>query len=166
MSFIRHHEHRVPGLNTASLPDLVFSVLFFFMIVTHMQKVAVKVQYRAPQGTELTRLVKKSAVSYVYIGRPISSLSGKQSNRSQGNALSDYRIQLNDKFASAADVTDYISTERDRMAPEDKEQMTVSIKADQTTPMGIITDVKQALRQAKAYNISYSATERKHQPLQ
>ncbi len=165
MSLIHHHEHHVPGLNTASLPDLVFSVLFFFMIVTHMQKVAVKVQYRAPQGTELTRLVKKSAVSYVYIGRPINALTGKQSNRSQVNVPSDYRIQLNDKFASAADVTDYISAERDRMTPEDKEQMTVSIKADRTTPMGIITDVKQALRQAKAYNINYFATERKHQPL-
>jgi biopolymer transport protein ExbD len=44
------------------------------------------------------------------------------------------------------------------MSPEDQQQMTVSIKADRHTPMGIITDVKQALRQAKALKISYSAT--------
>lgn len=165
MSLIRHREHKVPGLNTSSLPDLVFSVLFFFMIVTHMQKVAVKVQYRAPQGTELTRLVKKSAVSYVYIGRPLPSLTAPRPDRTGKSTPGSYRIQLNDKFASAAEVADYVSAERDRMSPADKEQMTVSIKADRTTPMGLITDVKQALRQAKAYNISYSAIERKHQPL-
>jgi biopolymer transport protein ExbD len=156
MSLIPRRPHRVPGLNTASLPDLVFSVLFFFMIVTHMQKVAVKVQYRAPQGTELTRLTKKTAVTYIYIGRPAASL--------QPMAGHGTKIQLNDKFATPADVIDYVSREREHAAPEDKQQMTVSIKADRSTPMGIITDVKQALRQAKAYRISYSAVERKNEP--
>ena len=70
------------------------------------------------------------------------------------------RIQLNDKFASASDIVDYISAERQRMAPQDKEQMTVSIKADKRTRMGVITDVKQALRQAKAQKINYSAVSR------
>jgi biopolymer transport protein ExbD len=154
MSLFQHREHHVPSLNTSSLPDLVFSVLFFFMIVTHMQKVAVKVQYRAPQGTELTRLTKKSAVTYIYIGRPTASL--------QPMAGHDTRIQLNDKFASPADVIDYVSAEREHAAPEDQQQMTVSIKADRGTRMGIITDVKQALRQAKAYKINYSAVERKY----
>ena len=55
MSMFRYHSHEMPGLNTASLPDLIFSVLFFFMIVTHMRKETLKVQYRVPQGTELTR---------------------------------------------------------------------------------------------------------------
>lgn len=154
MSLFERRPHQVPGLNTASLPDLVFSVLFFFMIVTHMQKVAVKVQYRAPQGTELTRLTKKSAVTYIYIGRPAAGLQ-----QSLGH---DTRIQLNDKFATAADVADYVSAERDRMSPEDQQQMTVSIKADRGTRMGIITDVKTALRQAKAYKINYSATDKGH----
>ena len=53
--------HEVPGLNTSSLPDLIFSVLFFFMIVTHMRQVTLKVDCRLPQGKELTRLTKKSA---------------------------------------------------------------------------------------------------------
>ena len=69
------------------------------------------------------------------------------------------QIQLNDKFASAPEVMDYISAEKKRMSPEDQKLMTVSIKADQETKMGVITDVKQALRQAKALKISYSATE-------
>lgn len=149
MSIYRRRSHRVPGLNTASLPDLIFSVLFFFMIVTHMQKVAVKVKYRVPQGTELTRLTKKSAVTYIYIGYPYTGMS-------QATA-SGLRVQLNDRFVSGNEITDYISAERSRMAPEDLPQMTVSIKADRNTPMEIISQVKQSLRQAKALKISYSA---------
>ena len=142
----------VPALNTASLPDLIFTVLFFFMIVTHMRKVTLKVQYRVPQGTELTRLTKKSAVTFIYIGRPMTQ-QGAADN--QPNC-----IQLNDKLASPADIIDYISDERNRMRPEDRQQMTVSIKADQHTKMQLLNQVKQALRHAKATRISYSATER------
>ena len=154
MSMFNRRRYEVPGLNTASLPDLIFSVLFFFMIVTHMQKVAVKVQFRTPQGTELTRLTKKTAVTYIYIGKPEGNLQ-----KTLGTAT---RIQLNDKFGNQDDVVDYISAERERMSPEDLQQMTVSVKADRTTKMSIIDNVKQALRKAKAYRISYSATDKNH----
>ena len=154
MSMFNRRRYEVPGLNTASLPDLIFSVLFFFMIVTHMQKVAVKVQFRTPQGTELTRLTKKTAVTYIYIGKPEGNLQ-----KTLGTAT---RIQLNDKFGNLDDVVDYISAERERMSPEDQQQMTVSVKADRTTKMSIIDNVKLALRKAKAYRISYSATDKNH----
>ena len=154
MSMFNRRRYEVPGLNTASLPDLIFSVLFFFMIVTHMQKVAVKVQFRTPQGTELTRLTKKTAVTYIYIGKPEGNLQ-----KTLGTAT---RIQLNDKFGNLDEVVDYISAERERMSPEDQQQMTVSVKADRTTKMSIIDNVKQALRKAKAYRISSSATEKNH----
>lgn len=67
MSMFKRTRREIPGLNTSSLPDLIFTVLFFFMIVTHMRKVTLKVKYQVPQGTELTRLTKKTAVSYIYI---------------------------------------------------------------------------------------------------
>ena len=79
----------------------------------------------------------------------------------QATAGNTTRIQLNDKYASVSDVIDYVSAEKNRMSPEDQQQMTVSIKADKNTRMNVITDVKQALRQAKALRISYSAVERK-----
>ena len=69
MSIYRRRKHDIPELNTASLPDLIFTILFFFMLVTHMRKTTVKVKYQVPQGTELTKLVKKSAISYIYIYR-------------------------------------------------------------------------------------------------
>lgn len=153
MSRFRRRTHSVPGLNTSSLPDLIFTVLFFFMIVTHMRKTVLKVHFQVPQGTELTRLTKKSAVSYIYIGKPSRDI--------QAIAGTEPRIQLNDKFASAEDITDYMETEQNRMSPEDRQQMTISIKADKHTKMHVMTDVKQALRQAKALRISYSAVSRK-----
>lgn len=146
---LRKRRHEVPGLNTASLPDLIFTVLFFFMIVTHMRKTELKVRFQVPQGTELTRLEKKSAVSYIYIGHATGSPGDKR-----------FQVQMNDKVvASPAELEAYVRSERAAMAPEDLRRMTVSIKADKATPMGIVTDVKLALRQAKALRVSYSATE-------
>ncbi len=147
MRIYRHKKGGVPQLNTASMPDLIFTVLFFFMIVTHMRKVTLKVEYQVPQGTELTRLTKKTAVSYVYIGKR------------KGQKGADMQVQLNDKFAQVEDIAGYVEAERDRMSPADLPNMTVSIKADRSAPMGLITDVKQQLRRANALRINYSAEE-------
>jgi len=157
MSMFRHHSHEMPGLNTASLPDLIFSVLFFFMIVTHMRKETLKVQYRVPQGTELTRLTKKSAVSYIHIGRPTNVRYPAKALIFDGSC-----IQLNDKYVTPREIIDYISAEKSSLSPEDQQLMTVSIKADKETKMSVINEVKQALRQAKALKINYSAIETKH----
>lgn len=157
MSMFRHHSHEMPGLNTASLPDLIFSVLFFFMIVTHMRKETLKVQYRVPQGTELTRLTKKSAVSYIHIGRPTNAYYPAKALIFDGSC-----IQLNDKYVTPREIIDYISAEKSSLSPEDQQLMTVSIKADKATKMSVINEVKQALRQAKALKINYSAIETKH----
>lgn len=142
----------VPVLNTASLPDLIFTVLFFFMVVTHMRKVTLKVRYTVPQGTELTRLTKKSAVTYVYIGRPMAG---------RGATEGTSAIQVNDKYATSADLVDYLSEEKKRMSPEDRSRMTVSVKADRNTHMDVVNRVKLALRQADVRRVSYSATKKK-----
>ena len=143
MSMFRRHEHPVPGLNVSSMPDLIFTVLFFFMIVTHMRSVPVKVHVEEPQGTELTKLTRKSSITYIYIGKPFGS--------------EETRIQLNDKLADVDAVAPYVKREQASMLSEDNENMTVSIRADKGTQMGIINDVKQQLREAEAYKINYSA---------
>lgn len=155
MSIFRNTNHEVPGLNTASLPDLIFTVLFFFMIVTHMRETQIKVEYRVPQGTELDKLTKKSAVSYIYIGRPTAAM--------QSVAGKATRIQLNDKYADVSEIADYISAERARMSPEDVKKMTVSLRADKDTRMGIINNVKHALRESYALKINYSANQKDKQ---
>ena len=141
----------MPELNTSSLPDLIFSVLFFFMMVTSMREVTLKVQFTTPSGTEIEKLERKSLVSYIYIGPPTKEY------RSQLGPAS--RIQLNDKFAETSAIREYVKTERESMTSEkDRPFMKMSMKADVNTHMGIITDVKQELRKAQALNLVYSAT--------
>jgi biopolymer transport protein ExbD len=138
----------MPGLNTSSLPDLIFTVLFFFMIVTHMRSVPIKVACRAPQGHELSKLVKKTTVVHVWIGRPV------------GQSSADYQIQVNDRMVPLSQLASVLVEERERMAAQDLESVYVSLKADSKAPMGLITDVKLALRQSNLLQVAYSAVEK------
>ena len=142
----------MPALNTSSLPDLIFTLLFFFMIVTTMREVTLKVEFKVPQATELEKLEKKSLVTFIYVGKPTAEFRKKLGNES--------RIQLNDSYAEVAEIQDYIIGERASMKEEDQPQMTVSLKVDQDTKMGIVTDIKEALRKAYALKINYSAPDR------
>ena len=153
---IRRHfqrpDHSVPELNMASLPDLIFTVLFFFMIVTHMRDVEKQVSYQVPAGTEVEKAAHKSSVIHIFIGKPADGSSD------------EYRIQLNNELATVDDIARFVETERKGMSAEDKERMTVSIEADRDVPMSIVNDVKQALRHSYALNVSYAASElRKNQ---
>ena len=143
----RRPDHSVPELNMASLPDLIFTVLFFFMIVTHMRDVEKRVQYQVPSGTEVEKAVHKSSVAHIYIGKPMDG------------STDDYCIQLNNQIATTHDIARFIEEERRRMSPEDQERMTVSIEADRDVPMGVIADVKEALQRSFALRINYSGTE-------
>ena len=127
----------MPALNTSSLPDLIFTLLFFFMIVTTMREVTLKVEFKVPQATELEKLEKKSLVTFIYVGKPTAEFRKKLGNES--------RIQLNDSYAEVAEIQDYIIGERASMKEEDQPQMTVSLKVDQDTKMGIVTDIKEAI---------------------
>ena len=130
-SMFRHSSHELPGLNLASMPDLIFTVLFFFMLVT--------VRYEVPAGTEVQKLEQKSSVINVYIG--------------QG------RIQVNGQLTDLDHLTSLLKAERSKMSAENAERLTVSLKADKKTPMGLIADVKKALQQSFALRINYSGTE-------
>ena len=162
----------VPMLNTASLPDLIFTVLFFFMIVTHMRTTTSKVKYALPQGTELKRLVKKSAVTYIYIGRAMpkntretstvaspNTSSAVSPNTSSASSMdvSAYKVQLNNRVGTIGEVASFVANEKKRMNPDDQVKMTVSIKADRSTPMYVINAVKRAVRAGGATRINYSA---------
>ncbi len=142
----------MPALNTSSLPDLIFTLLFFFMMVTTMREVQLKVEFKVPQATELEKLEKKSLVTFIYVGQPTMEFRKKLGSES--------RIQLNDSFAEVAEIQDFITQERLSMKESDQPFMTVSLKIDKDTRMGIVTDIKQALRQAYALKINYSAASR------
>ena len=142
----------MPEMNTSSLPDLIFTILFFFMMVTTMREVTLKVKFEKPIGTQLEKLARKSCTSFIYVGQPTDAL------RAQYGAA--YRIQLNDKYAEAPEIYDYVISDRGELAEADKPFYTISLKVDHHTPMGIITDVKQVLRKAYALKIVYSANKK------
>jgi biopolymer transport protein ExbD len=147
----RRKEREVPGLNTSSLPDLIFTVLFFFMIVTHMRDVELKVRYEVPQGTEVQKLEHKASVVNIYVGH----------SQGENHQLSNrYYIQLNNQLATIDDIKAFIAEERLKMNEEDRARMTVSLKADKDVPVGLIADIKQMLQQSFALKINYSATEK------
>ena len=148
--FKKKASREMPEMNTSSLPDLIFTILFFFMIVTTMREVTLKVKFTTPQGTELEKLGKKSTVSFIYIGPPTDALRAQMG--------SGTRIQLNDRYAEAREVMDFVAQERQGMT--NQAEQTISIKADVRTQMGYITDVKEVLRKSWALRINYSATHR------
>lgn len=152
--FIRKKGKGSQSINTASLPDIVFMLLFFFMVATTMRETEVQVRVTVPQATEVKKLEKKSLVSYIYIGRPVAHLA-----RVYGT---EPLIQLNDKLVSEEgipyeSIQDYVLFEREKLPESEKNRMTMSLRIDQDMPMGKVDDVKKALRRAKALIINYSA---------
>ena len=146
--FRKDRKKGMPSISTASLPDIVFMLLFFFMLTTVMRETTLFVNVLTPKATEIKKMEKKSLVSYIYIGSPIKRL--------QNSYGTSARIQLNDAFASIEEIQEFIATEREARDEKEIPYMTTSIKADETVKMGIITDVKQELRKANALKINYS----------
>lgn len=147
--FERKGKKDIPAISTASLPDIVFMLLFFFMVSTTLRETTLMVRAQLPEATEVNKLEKKSLVSYIYIGPPTKQL--------QAIFGTEPRIQLNDSFKTLDDIRDFIAAEREALKEEEKPLLTTSLKIDKDTRMGIVTDVKQELRKASALKIVYAA---------
>lgn len=149
--FRQEGKKTIPQISTASLPDIIFMLIFFFMVSTTIRETNIKVNNMVPGATEVKKLERKDLVSYIYIGKP--------KRQFQNLFGTEPRIQLNDAFADVEDIRDYIATERQQLDEAERPKMTVSLKVDEDTKMGVVTDVKLALRRASALKINYSARE-------
>ena len=147
--FRKGASRELPAISTASLPDIVFMLLFFFMVTTTIRDVSLLVKVQLPEATELTKLEKKSFVSYIYVGPP-----QKQYTKMFGT---EPRIQLNDQFAKVSDIPDYILAERAARDEAEIPFMVTSLKVDELTKMQIVGDIKMELRKAAALHINYSS---------
>lgn len=138
----------MPAVNTASLPDIVFMLLFFFMVTTTMRETDLRIENpRLPSATEIKKLEDKSLVSTIYVGK---------SKDPERDGVGYNKIQLNDKIASADQVPAFIFSKRDKLAEAMHPFMTTSIKADKESNVGTITDIRLKLRDVNALKISYS----------
>ncbi|HEY3370213.1 MAG TPA: biopolymer transporter ExbD [Prolixibacteraceae bacterium] len=139
----------LPAISTASLPDIVFMLLFFFMVTTTIRDVSLMVKVKIPTATELTKLEKKSLVSYIYVGPP-----QKQYVKVHGT---EPTIQLNDQFQKVSDIANFIIAERASRDESEIPFMVTSLKVDEFTKMQIVGEIKLELRKAAALHINYSA---------
>ena len=136
-----------PELSTTSLPDIIFMLIFFFMVTTNIRKDTVMVKQFMPHATEVRKLENTALISYINIGAPLQAYE-----RVWGTAT---RIQLNDKFAEIDEIEEFIASEREKRSEHDQRLMTTALKIDEEVRMGMVTDVKQALRRCQALRIAY-----------
>ncbi|MEL7146233.1 MAG: biopolymer transporter ExbD [Bacteroidota bacterium] len=147
MSKFRKKTDTSQDIPTAALPDIIFMLLFFFMVTTVLRETDIMVKQLLPKATQLTKIEKKSLVSYIYIGQPKNTASFG----------SEPRIQTNDVFIELKDVIQFVNTEKDKLDEVVKDKITMSMKVDEDTEMGIVSDVQQELRQANALKVLYSS---------
>ena len=150
MGFGKKKKKGVGAISTASLPDIVFMLLFFFMVVTVMRETEVQVELELPQASELTRLEKKHLVDYINIGPPVD----------KDKYGSEPRIQLDDQFAAVTDIQPWVLENRKKVNEKEIPKLTTSLKVDVDTKMGIVTAVKQELREVSALKVNYSTVRR------
>ena len=147
MSKFKKKKKGLPAISTASLPDIVFMLLFFFMVTTTMRETDLVIQKpKLPNATEVKKLEHKSLVSTIYVGQ------------SKDSRISGDKIQVNDKIIDVKDIPSFIFAERALRSEEEVKYMTTSIKADKGANVGTILDIKEQLRDINALKISFSTT--------
>ena len=146
--FTKKKSSELPAISTASLPDIVFMLLFFFMVATVMRENTLKVQNQLPFADQVEKLEKKDLVMYIFAGKP--------SARYQSSVGSEARIQLNDNFASVSEIQAFIYAEREAKREELVPFLTTALKVDKETNMGLVSDIKKELRKAEARKINYT----------
>ncbi|MDA8686218.1 biopolymer transporter ExbD [Robiginitalea sp.] len=149
--FNKKKDGDLPAVSTASLPDIVFMLLFFFMTVTTMKDSTIMVDNTLPNATETKKLEKKDRVIYVYVGKPTSQY--------QKTFGTEPKIQLNDKFADVSEIGSYVLQERAKKAQELQNVLTTALKVDKNASMGLISDIKQELRKVNALKVNYTTYE-------
>jgi len=150
--FKKSNSKDTPAISTASLPDIIFMLLFFFMVVTVLRDAERKVTVITPTATELTKFENKSLVNYIYVGRPT-----KKFQQTYGTKP---RMQLGDKFATVEDIPLFLEKHKSTIAESQRPGITTSLRIDGTVTMGIVGDIKTALRKASQLRLNYSAKPR------
>jgi biopolymer transport protein ExbD len=146
MSKFKKKTNTSQDIPTSALPDIIFMLLFFFMVTTVLREQDILVEQNLPKAAQLKKLEKKSLVKHIYIGRP------KKTEQFGTEA----RIQLNDAFAVPEDIVRFVQQEKDKLSEAEKDQLTISLKSDDEAKMGLISDVQFQLREVNARKVMYS----------
>tara|TARA_B100000945_G_scaffold320799_2_gene332166 strand:- start:3091 stop:3507 length:417 start_codon:yes stop_codon:yes gene_type:complete len=119
-------------ISTASLPDIIFMLLIFFMVTTVMREHE-GLDVIMPRAKMIEKLESKRHTTYIW-------------------ATKDGLISVDDRLINMKDLSSVIYT---KVAQDPK--VTVSLKSDEKATMKLITDIHTQLRKASALKLNYSA---------
>ena len=151
-----------PGISTASLPDIVFMLLFFFMVATKSKDNEASVIVKLPSASETGKLEDKTPTAYIQLGIPVQSLQKMYGDKTS--------IQLNDAIKSKKDIRMFVDEKRASIKANYSEvdpqigvskakKMAVCLKVDKKTKLGMVNEVKEELRDASALKVNYIVNE-------
>ncbi|MCB0495191.1 MAG: biopolymer transporter ExbD [Cyclobacteriaceae bacterium] len=150
MSKFKKKSNTSQEIPTSALPDIIFMLLFFFMVTTVLRETTINVRQKVPQATELRKLQRKSLVSYLYVGEPKNTvLYGDEP-----------KIQVNDVFIEPKDIILWVSKEKDKLTEAERDQITIAMKADEDVKMGLVSDIEMQLRKANARKMMFSVRQK------
>ena len=138
----KRNRRTIPVLNTASLPDLIFTVLFFFMIVTHMRDDNMQVKYTLPKGDQLSSQQKRPDIVDIYVGTAVAE---------------GYLLQVNNEVVDISALGDILMRASQKAEASGMSSVRVNFCADRDVPMSMISEIKRVMRRCHALEVSYTA---------
>jgi len=144
--FKKKKDGGLPPVSTAALPDIVFMLLFFFMVITVLKKDNLLVAQKLPKGDQVEKLKKDRSV-YIYAGKPSDRYIRKYGKEG--------KIQIGDKYTDVSNIRVALTERRAKLLPELQDKVMVALKVDGETNTGLVTDIKQELREINMLKLIY-----------
>ncbi|MGV6829040.1 MAG: ExbD/TolR family protein [Flavobacteriales bacterium] len=148
--FKKKKSGELPPISTASLPDIVFMLLFFFMVVTVMRDTELLVENKLPKADQVEKLKKDRSV-FIYAGKP--------SERYQKKYGKEGKIQIGDKYTDVSNLRPALTEMRGKLLPQLQDRVMVALKVDEETNTGLVSDIKQELRELNMLKLIYITTQ-------
>jgi len=147
--FTKKKSNELPPVNTAALPDIVFMLLFFFMVATVMRETNLLVEQNLPKADQVEKLKKDRSV-FIFAGKPSDQYKEKYGKEG--------RVQIGDKYTDISKIGMALSEARGKLIPELQNKVVVALKVDDDTNTGLVTDIKEELRELNMVRIIYITT--------
>lgn len=147
--FTKKKSNELPPVNTAALPDIVFMLLFFFMVATVMRETNLLVEQNLPQADQVEKLKKDRSV-FIFAGKPSDQYKEKYGTEG--------RVQIGDKYTDISSIGMALNDARGKLIPELQNKVVVALKVDDDSNTGLVTDIKEELRKLNMVRIIYITT--------
>lgn len=135
-------------ISTASMPDIVFLLLFFFMVTATIKTEDESLKVDIPKAQAITQVKKKFLIKELHIGFPKDQQLG-----------STARISAEGRFIDISEVGQWVLEQKSSLDEVYKDQMIVLLKADEKVDMGLIGDIQSELRKYNARKVLFRTLE-------